>query len=404
MNPTPKTSKILAVDDDPTSLTLITKALSTEQTWEVKGAKDAREGILLAHQFKPDLIISDYYMPEMDGFEFCRYVKGNPELDSTLFMLLTGETEVSKKVTGLEQGADDYMEKPFSNRLLVSKVKALLRIKHLQDELRQEKEGLTRAMDRLEKNLMEGISLLLQILETRIPGTSDRARTARSVAEHMVSRLNLGEGEKKKIIFGALLHEVGKVGLPDGIIEKDARSLLPEDRKTFHQYPVIGGLLISTISGFKSSVDDIQHQLENYDGTGSPGQLRGEEIPRGAKILRAIVFLEDFLKTSLSPEEILQQIKLSTNKTLDPQIAAYLEEFLVENDKTFASNRQKLRLEDLKTGMVVADDVYTLSGIKLLPRGFQLQERTLQLLIDHSYADPILGGVYVCCEASKEKP
>ncbi len=154
----------------------------------MKGAKDAREGVQLAHQFKPDLIISKYYMPEMDGFEFCRRVKGDPELDSTLFMLLTGETEVSKKVTGLEQGADDYMEKPFSNRLLVSKAKALLRIKHLQDELRQEKEELIRAKERLEKNLEELISLLLQILETRIPGSSDRARMARAVAEYIGAR------------------------------------------------------------------------------------------------------------------------------------------------------------------------------------------------------------------------
>ena len=404
MNPTPKTSKILAVDDDPTSLTLITKALSTDQTWEVKGAKDAREGVQLTHQFKPDLIISDYYMPEMDGFEFCRYVKGNPKLDSTLFMLLTGETEVSKKVTGLEQGADDYMEKPFSNRLLVSKVKALLRIKHLQDELREEKEELTRAMERLEKNLEEGTSLLLQILETRIPGTSDRARMAGSVAEYMVSRLNLGEVEKKKIIFGALLHEVGKVGLPDGIIEKDARSLLPEDRKIFYQYPVMGAMLVSTISGFKRSAQDIEHQLENYDGTGIPEQLKGEEIPLGAKILRAVVFLESFLKTSLPMEEILQQIRLSINRALDPQMAAYLEDFLVENDKSFSSSRHKVRLEELKVGMVVAEDVYTLSGFKLLPRGFRLQERILQLLIDHSYSDPILGGVYIYCEGTQEQP
>ena len=404
MNHTPKTSKILAVDDDPTSLTLIAKALSTDPTWEVKGAKDAREGLQLAHQFKPDLIISDYYMPEMDGFEFCRCVKGSPELDSILFMLLTGETEISKKITGLEQGADDYMEKPFSNRLLVSKVKALLRIKHLQDELREEKEELTRAMERLEKNLEEGTSLLLQILETRIPGSSDRARTARSVADYMVNRLNLGEVEKRRIIFGALLHEVGKVGLPDGIIGKDARSLLPADRKIFYQYPVIGGLLVSTISGFKGSADDIQRQLENYDGTGNPGQLRGEEIPLGAKILRAIVFLEDFLKTSLPPGEIIQQIKVSINKILDPQVAAYLEEFLMENDTSSSFNRQKVRLEELRAGMVVADDVYTLSGIKLLPRGFRLQERTLQLLIGHSYADPILGGVYVHCGGSREQP
>lgn len=404
MNPTPKTSKILAVDDDPTSLTLITKALSTDQAWEVKGAEDARDGVQLAHQFKPDLIISDYYMPEMDGFEFCRYVKGNPELNSTLFMLLIGETEVSKKITGLEQGADDYMEKPFSNRLLVSKVKALLRIKHLQDELRQEKEGFTRAMERLEKNLEELISLLLQILETRIPGSSDRARMAKVVADYIGARLNLSEEEKKNIIFGALLHEVGKVGLPDGIVEKEARSLLPADRKIFYQYPVIGAMLVSSISGFKKSAQDIELQLENYNGTGIPEQLTGEEIPLGAKILRAVLFLEDFLKTSLPTEEILQQIRLSTNKILAPQIAAYLEEFLVENDKSFSSNRQKVRLTELKVGMVVAEDVYTLSGFKLLPRGFRLQERILQLLIDHSYADPILGGVYVYCEGSQQQP
>ena len=404
MNHTPKTSKILTVDDDPTSLTLITKALSSDQTWEVKGATNAQEGLQLAREFNPDLIISDYYMPEMDGFEFCRCLKGTPELGSILFMLLTSETEVSKKVTGLEQGADDYMEKPFSNRLLVSKVKALLRIKHLQDELREEKEELTQAMERLEKNLEEGTSLLLQILETRIPGSSDRGHMARSVAEYMVNRLNLGEDEKKKIIFGALLHEVGKVGLPDGIIEKDAQSLLPAERKIFDQYPIIGGLLVSTISGFKRSADDIQHQLENYDGTGSPGRLRGGEIPLGAKILRAIVFLEDFLKSSLPTGQILQQIKVSTNKILDPQTAAYLEEFLVKNDTSFSFDRQKVRLEELKVGMVVADDVYTLSGIKLLPRGFPLQERTLQLLIDHSYADPILGGIYVHCEGSKKQP
>lgn len=404
MNPTPKTSKILAVDDDPTSLTLITKALSTDQAWEVKGAEDARDGVQLAHQFKPDLIISDYYMPEMDGFEFCRYVKGNPELNSTLFMLLIGETEVFKKITGLEQGADDYMEKPFSNRLLVSKVKALLRIKHLQDELRQEKEGFTRAMERLEKNLEELISLLLQILETRIPGSSDRARMAKVVADYIGARLNLSEEEKKNIIFGALLHEVGKVGLPDGIVEKEARSLLPADRKIFYQYPVIGAMLVSSISGFKKSAQDIELQLENYNGTGIPEQLTGEEIPLGAKILRAVLFLEDFLKTSLPTEEILQQIRLSTNKILAPQIAAYLEEFLVENDKSFSSNRQKVRLTELKVGMVVAEDVYTLSGFKLLPRGFRLQERILQLLIDHSYADPILGGVYVYCEGSQQQP
>src|SRR5512135_2948531 len=109
MKPELKPMRILAVDDDPTSLTLLTRVLAGEQGWDVKGAGHALEGLRLAREFKPDLIISDYYMPEIDGFEFCRQVKGDPALQSILFMLLTGETEVSKKVSGLEQGADDYM-------------------------------------------------------------------------------------------------------------------------------------------------------------------------------------------------------------------------------------------------------------------------------------------------------
>jgi response regulator RpfG family c-di-GMP phosphodiesterase len=397
VKPEVKPMRILAVDDDLTSLTLLTRVLAGGQGWDVKAAGDAREGLRLAREFKPDLIISDYYMPEIDGFEFCRQVKEDPALQSILFMLLTGETEVSKKVSGLDQGADDYMEKPFSAHLLVSKVKALLRIKSLQDELRGEKEELSRAKERLEKDLEESISLLLRILEARIPGAGDRARMARGIAEYMGQRLSLDEEEKKNIVFGALLHEVGKVGLPDGIIERDARSLLPGDRRIFDQYPVIGAMLVSAISGFKASAHDIQHQLENYDGTGTPERLRGDEIPLGAKILRAIVFLEDFLKTSIPAGEIVRQVKLSISRTLDPKVAVHLEAFLAEKDNSFSSDRQKLRLEELKPGMVVADDVYTLSGFKLLSRGFRLEEKILQLLVDHSCTDPILGGVYVYC-------
>ena len=123
----------------------------------------------------------------------------------------------------------------------------------------------------------------------------------------------------------------------------------------------------------------------------------GDEIPLGAKILRAIVFLEDFLKTSIPAGEIVRQVKLSISRTLDPKVAVHLEAFLAEKDNSFSSDRQKLRLEELKPGMVVADDVYTLSGFKLLSRGFRLEEKILQLLVDHSCTDPILGGLYVYC-------
>ncbi|MDD5244363.1 MAG: response regulator, partial [Syntrophorhabdaceae bacterium] len=130
-----KEIKILLVDDDPVFRNAIGKYLSKYPTFDVYEASDGEEGLRRALEVKPDLIISDYYMPKTDGIEFCRKVKGNPELSSAIFILLTIEKEVFHKIKGLEQGADDYIEKSTSAAVLMSKIKAFLRIKQLQNEL-----------------------------------------------------------------------------------------------------------------------------------------------------------------------------------------------------------------------------------------------------------------------------
>jgi len=127
--------------------------------------------------------------------------------------------------------------------------------------------------------------------------------------------------------------------------------------------------------------------------------LQGDEIPMGARILRALVLHGMLLEKGCSKEEILQEIRSAGNRALDPRIANLLAEFIIENDQTFSLNHQKIPVADLRPGMVLAEDVYASSGIKLLPKGGRLQERTLQLLIGHHQADPIIGGVYVFLES-----
>lgn len=390
-----KEIKILLVDDDPVFRNAIGKYLSKYPAFEVFGASDGEEGFRVAQEIRPDLIISDYYMPGTDGIEFCRRVKGDPELSSTIFILLTIEKEASHKIRGLEQGADDYIEKSTSATVLMSKVKAFLRIKHLQNELQEEKKKLADANALLERNFKELTSILLKIIDFRVPGAADRAWEAKEAAEYICGRLNIRNSEKKKIIFAALLHEIGKVGLPDNLVDKSKSSISMEELVAFNQYPVIGSMITSTISGFKDAASAIYYQYENYDGSGQPEGLLGEEIPIGARILRAIVLYEELAKEGYATEDIILEMKLAVNKALDPEVASHCIDFLIEKNKGQSANKQRIKLDELQPGMVIAEDIYSSSGLKLLPRGVTIQERILQVITERNRRDPIIGAIYI---------
>jgi response regulator RpfG family c-di-GMP phosphodiesterase len=388
-------SKILIVDDDPVSLKILEIVLSKEQLYQIYQAKDAEEGITIAHNTKPDIIISDYYMPGKDGFEFCQYVKNDRDLSKTIFILLTSETDIIKKVTSLEEGADDYIEKTVSADVLLSKVKAFLRIKTLQNELVQEKEKVETANQLLNKNFKELIAILLKILEVQIPGASDRAHTAKEIAEYITGNIDIEEEEIKKIIFGALLHEIGKTGLPDNIIKKKYIDLSTHEQEIFHQHPLIGSIIISTISGFKDAAYDVYHQFENYNGSGLPDGLMNNEITIGARILRGINYQEELFGAGISTENVIEQVRLSMNKVLDPVIATFLVDYLIKNDNILSHNKEKISIENIRTGMVVAEDIYSSNGAKILPKNVRVEDWMLTIILQRDIVDPIIGGVYI---------
>jgi putative two-component system response regulator len=395
MTDVPRRPKVLVVDDDQTIRRVIVQLLSKDEAYDLYQASNGTEGLQVTTDVRPDLIISDYLMPGIDGFELCRLVKQNPELSSTVFILLTMSTDVNKKIEGLSYGADDFVEKSQPSAVLMGKVKAFLRMKVLQNELQEEKQKLALANEVLERNFKELISILLKIVETIVPGTSGRAKISKAIAEHLADRFSLGEEEKKNIVASATLHEIGKAGLPERVKEKSYESLQGTEKTIFQQHPAIGSMIISSISGFRNAANDVSHQLENYDGSGTPDGLRGEEISLGARILRAIVFQEELFMTGSSTADTVREMKSSMNKVLDPMVASEVTEFLIQHDADFSHDKEKVAIEDLKSGMVVAEDVYSVNGIKLLPMGTKLQDRILQLILDRSLTDPVIGGVYV---------
>ncbi len=247
----------------------------------------------------------------------------------------------------------------------------------------------------LERNFRELTAILLKILEVRVPGASDRASLAKNAVEFLSEKFNFVKEKRKSLIFAALLHEIGKVGLPDDIVGKHYNKLPAAFLPTFQQYTTVGSMVISTMTGFKEAADAVYRQLENYDGTGFPDGLMGEEIPIDGRILRAIVFQEELHAEGCSLEEMIDKIRVAMHTILDQRIANPLIEFLLEQNRKPDTNKLKIPLDELKAGMVIADDVYASSGVKLLPKGVRLQEKMLNVLMGRNREDPIIGGVYI---------
>ncbi len=388
-------TRILLIDDESSFRKALSTFLSKYPEFEVLEARDGKEGYRLALEMRPDLIISEINIPVLDGIELCRRIKSVPQLSSLIFLILTTEKSVESKVKAFEHGADDYIEKTTSAVLLTSKIQAFLRIKQLQNELQIEKDKLFHANGILERNFSELTAILLRGIDLRLPGAADRAETARKIAEHICVKLNQPEDIKHKIVFGAQLHEIGKIALPDHVADKTIDTVGPSEKALFQQYPVIGSSIISGISGFKAATDSILRQLENYDGSGTPDGLIAEEIFIGGRILRAIVYQEDMFRRGYPRDEIVERIRLSANKIIAPSIATYLAEYIIESDREFSSTRCKLPVEELQAGMVIVEDVFASSGVKLIPKGIKLQEHMLQVLMERNNRDPIIGGVYV---------
>ena len=388
---------ILVVNDDLPSPCAIEEILKRDGAFAVCLAHSASEGIRIALEIKPGFLICFWKVFE-NFIDICRQIPSDTDPFPPAVLLLSDGADDADIVRCLELGADDYIDNSSCNQLLIPKVRYLLSARSLNEELRDQQiqlEEMNALYERNFKNFKQLTSILLGILEIRIPGARDRADTAKAVAEFITDKLGIESGKRQNIIFGAILHELGKIGLPDEIVGKHYNTVSAEMLTVFQNYTIIGAVIISTMTGYRESAEAVHHQLENYDGSGFPDGLMGNEINVGARVLRAIVFQEDLHARGFSTEDIINGIRLAMYTILDMKIANLLIEFLRERNEKTDSNRLKISLDELKEGMVIAEDVYASSGIKLVPKGVRVREKMLALIMERNKMDPIIGGVYI---------
>jgi putative two-component system response regulator len=261
--------KILIVDDESGARAAL-EFLLRREGFQVRDAADGPTAIQECATFRPDLILLDIMMPGMNGFEVCRHIKATPETRLTPVVLVTGLTTTEDRITGINAGADDFLSKPIDLNELLARTRSLLRLKQYTDEL---------------ENAEAVLFSLAHSIEARDPYTHGHCERLAEMSARMGERLGVPEEQIKALRRAGVVHDIGKVAVPDSILLKPG-PLTSDETKVMQKHPVVGERICAPLKTFRLVLPIIRHHHEKHDGTGYPDQLQGEEIPLTARILQ----------------------------------------------------------------------------------------------------------------------
>lgn len=267
---------ILVVDDSTTIRQLVSKALE-EAGFQVMTAENGKQAFARINERRPDLIISDIDMPEMDGIELCKKTHDDPNLALIPFVIMSANSDRAIMRRLLSLGASGYLVKPFNLEQIVITAERLLSHHFL--ILLKEKERL----DAEQKMMLAGITSLIAALEARDPYTKGHSEAVARLVAQIGQQMNADAETIDSLIIAAKLHDIGKIGIPDTILLKPD-VLTEQEFSIIRQHPVIGASILGTIPSIQPLMPVILHHHERFDGKGYPNGLKGEEITRWARI------------------------------------------------------------------------------------------------------------------------
>ena len=341
--------KVLMVDDNPTNLQVLQATLEG-QGYRLLAARDGPSALAVVAKAAPDLILLDIMMPGMDGYEVCRRLKSDPATYDIPVIFLSALEQTEDKVKGFELGAVDYITKPFQPAEVIARVNTHLTLRCLQRQLRDANAALTELNQNLEKKVEERSRELLRsrdgiifamakMTEARDDDTGKHLERICRYVEVLARELArtdaaITEDWIRTVGKTAALHDIGKVGIPDGILLKKGH-LNPQEREIMESHPAIGGDTLLELreemgggGPFLSRAIEITlGHHERWDGTGYPFGIKGEAIALSARLV-AVADVYDALvskrvyKPGMSHEDASRLIQEGAGKHFDPRVVA----------------------------------------------------------------------------------
>jgi len=259
---------ILIVDDEAANRELLEEVLMN-RGYTVLAAKDGLEALETFAIHRPDVVLLDVMMPHLGGIQVCKQLKQNAETRLTPVVLVTALSALDDRVRGLEAGADDFLTKPIDRSELLTRVRALLSLKAFTDDL---------------DNIESVLFTLARSIEGKDSYTGGHCDRLSDYSERLGRRIGLREEEIKALRQGGIVHDVGKVAVPDAILLKPGK-LTPDEWKVMREHPVTGERICAPMRLFRPVLPIIRHHHEKLDGSGYPDGLKGAEIPLLARIM-----------------------------------------------------------------------------------------------------------------------
>ena len=324
---------VVVVDDDVTNLKMAGTILS-RQHMRVTALKSGRALLDYVRDNRPDLILLDVRMPEMDGFETLRRLKQETSSGQEIpVIFLTADENAESEMRGLELGAMDFIKKPFVPEVLTLRVRHIIELVRLQKNLADEVEIKTQENENLSLRIVQTLAEAIDAKDNYTNGHSGRvAKYTREIAR----RFGYSQKRQDEIYMMGLLHDVGKIGVPDAVINKPAK-LTEEEYAQIKTHPVMGDRILKNIRERPKLAIGARWHHERYDGTGYPDGLSGDKIPEEARII-AVADAYDAMTSRRSYRDILPQdivrkeIKNGKGTQFDPAFADIMLTMIEEDE------------------------------------------------------------------------
>ncbi len=414
-DPAERPLTLLFVDDESSILSAL-RRLFRPFGYRILTAESGAAGLDVLAAEEVDLVVSDMRMPNMDGASFLREVR--TRWPGAVRLLLTGYADIASTIEAINHGEIyRYISKPWDDDEIVRTVKDALERKRLEREnqrlaeltarqneqlkelnagleqkvaertaaLEQALGSLAAAHKELKRGFMGTVRVFSGLIELRGGRLAGHSRRVAELSRALARRLGLDDAELQDLLMAALLHDIGKIGLPDEVLDRPFNAMSATVRAEVMKHPATGQMVILGIDQLKGAALLIRHHHENFDGSGYPDRLVGMAIPLGARILTVVndydaLQMGLLVNRTLTPAEAVAFIVDNGGKRYDPQVAHAFAAMVAEMlHDTIAE--MPLRPADAKPGMVLTRDLLHKDGYLLLAKGHTLSSGVIEQLV-----------------------